>query len=134
MLAKTTLVSRGLVTRNQARNSDAGRIIGRLLQELGIDVAVPRRLTSLHRWAAQMRPQPDGPTALRRLRNRVIHGNRTGSEPSFPVWTDAWRLSTHYVELSLLALMGYQGQFSNRIRFERWVGQTERVPWAPVAP
>jgi len=134
MLAKTTLVSRGLVTRHQARGLEAGVIIARLLQELHIDPAVPRALTSMHRWAGRVPPRLDGPTAIARLRNRVIHGNRTESEPSFRVWTDAWRLSTHYVELSLLALLGYEGQFSNRLRFERWVGQTEKVPWALAAP
>ncbi len=131
MLSKKTLVSRGRVSRRQGRDLDAGVIIGMFLQELGIDCTVPRSLSSLHRWASRLRPRLDGPNAIARLRNRVIHGNRTGSEPSFRVWTDAWRLSTHYVELSLLALLGYEGQFSNRLRFDSWVGQTEKVPWAP---
>jgi hypothetical protein len=129
MLAKRVLVTRGRLSRRAARGLDAGELIATMLQELAIDPAVPKQVAFLYRWASRSRPRLDGPTAVARLRNRVIHGDRAHSEPPFRVWTDAWRLSTQYVELSLLAILGYQGRYSNRLLVDRWVGQTESVPW-----
>ena len=37
--------------------------------------------------------------------------------------------SEWYVELVLLHMLSFQGEYSNRIK-HRWVGEIERVPWA----
>ena len=44
-------------------------------------------------------------------------------------WYDAYRLGNGIVELIILNCCGYSGDYSNRTRKQRWVGEVERVPW-----
>jgi hypothetical protein len=44
---------------------------------------------------------------------------------------DAWRLGLWYVEMALLAWLGYGGTYNSRLEDDRWRGKVVRVPWAP---
>jgi hypothetical protein len=35
----------------------------------------------------------------------------------------------YYLELILLYLLGYKDEYMNRLIYNKWVGQTEKVPW-----
>jgi hypothetical protein len=130
LLARTTLVDRKLLSRRAAKNLNADELIRMLLLELGIPSPIPKDLKALRRWSAKTKPALDGPAALTRLRNRVVHGHRQSREPAFGVWVDAWRLASQYVELCILSMLEYRGRYSNRLVSDRWVGQSEPVPWA----
>lgn len=107
------------------RFSDTLRL---LLKQFNLELAIPPGLARLRR-AAAARNWTDGPHALTSLRNEVVHlRRRTNAE--FPVWIDAWRLATWYLELVLLALLGHEGTYSSRLRDDHWVGQIENVPWS----
>jgi hypothetical protein len=131
LLARTELVDRNLLSRRAARDMPADQLIRNLLGELGIPVRIPRELKSLRGWSAKAKPPLDGPRALTRLRNLVVHGHRQSRESTFGVWIDAWRMASQYVELCILSMLEYDGRYSNRLISNRWVGQSERVPWAP---
>jgi hypothetical protein len=95
-----------------------------LLQACGIPSSIPTELTDLLNVAVQ-RQWPSGPKALAGVRNQLVHPGRHGGVPYY----DAWRLAEWYVELVLLRMLSFQGEYSNRIK-HRWVGEVERVPWA----
>jgi hypothetical protein len=95
-----------------------------LLQACGIPINIPTELTDLVNVAAQRHWQ-EGPKALAGVRNQLVH---PGTHQKMSYY-DAWRLAEWYVELVLLHMLSFQGEYSNRIK-HRWVGEVERVPWA----
>jgi len=105
----------------EARASDRVRL---LLQACGIPTNISRELTKLVSVAAQC-GWHDGPKALAGVRNQLVH---PGTQRGAPYY-DAWVLAEWYVELVLLHMLSFQGEYSNRIK-HRWVGEVERVPWA----
>ena len=48
---------------------------------------------------------------------------------SFYQWSEAHSLAVHFLELALLAHVGYRGRYHPRIVANRWLGYTEDVPW-----
>lgn len=71
------------------------------------------------RWA-------DAPHALTDIRNSLVHPD--SKKRVNGCYFDAWKLSLWYLELSILALCGYDGTYQNRLT-ARYVGQVEDVPW-----
>jgi hypothetical protein len=98
-----------------------------LISSLGIPMEIPQSLSSLH--AKRGKKWEDSMDAITELRNGLVH---PGSDKEFPegAFYDAWRLSMWYLDLVLLRLCSYGGEYANRIR-ERYVGQVEPVPWTP---
>jgi hypothetical protein len=43
---------------------------------------------------------------------------------------EAWQLATWYLELAVVRLLGYDGEYVSRLRLEGWIGDTEPVPWS----
>lgn len=68
----------------------------------------------------------DAPHALTDIRNELVH---PASKKQISVCLfDAWRLSLWYLELSVLALCGYDDTYTSRLTAE-YVTDSERVPW-----
>jgi hypothetical protein len=118
-------VDRKYLSPKQFRKTPAAERIRMLLGELGIDATIPSHLTDLPALGA-----PDGPAAIVRLRNSLVHPDPNQfTNPSSPaVKIDAWQLAQWYIELILLRECGYWGQYGNRLR-RRHAGETEDVPW-----
>jgi hypothetical protein len=79
-----------------------------------------------------------GPSVLRALRNSYLHPNenqyRISDRTAFVHnVADAWRLGLWYADLSLLWLLGYEGEYTNRVS-AKWIGETEHVPWTASCP
>ena len=67
-----------------------------------------------------------------RVRNRLVHPKET-QEPVYWVKglvTDTWLLTRHHLALLVLRSIGYRGSYQDLSRTNRWVGETEPVPWA----
>ena len=63
------------------------------------------------------------------IRNQLVHAKKKRNlKPRATL--HAWNLSQWYVEMCLLRLMKYQGEYANRLRLRKWAGETEPVPWA----
>jgi hypothetical protein len=109
-------------------SGNAAERIRRALRHLGLPVAIPahaRRLLAGKRRQAWS----DGPDAITKIRNELVHGEKRLSIQLSPTISDGWRLAQWYVELIFLRLCGYDGAYSNRLN-PGWVGQVEPVPWA----
>jgi len=70
----------------------------------------------------------DGPEAITRIRNELVHPRNKLPIKLGTVIPDTWRLAQWYAELLILRLAGYDGSYSNRLN-AKWVGEVEEVPW-----
>jgi len=108
------------------------------LDECRIDPAVPVAFSNLaevaQRLAADAQPGAgprDGLGCVIKMRNDVIHPTRTKrTKWSAYQWAEAHGLAVHFLELALLAYVGYRGQFHPRVTANRWLGYVEDVPWS----
>jgi len=69
-----------------------------------------------------------GPQAVIELRNEIVHPDRSGT-PGPYVSFGALQLALWYIEMMLLRLAGYEGEYSNRLKLSRWKGDVEMLPW-----
>lgn len=125
-----------VVTRQRHSRSDfkrlsaAGRIRS-LFHQLHIPCGMPSHFAELQ--SLQEGDAFDGPGVVARLRNTLVHAGEKNPAPIKSVsgeqlW-QAGQLTLQYVELSLLALCGYQGKYAQR-GWRGWKGEDEvLVPW-----
>ena len=118
------ILDRGAPAPKQFLKASASDRMRLLLQACGIPTNIPPELTKLAKVAGQ-RGWHDGPKALAGVRNELVHPGTQRGEPYY----EAWLLAEWYVELVILHMLSFQGEYSNRIK-HRWVGEVERVPWA----
>ena len=79
----------------------------------------------------------DGPAAFTAVRNVLVHRNARRAAQFASISSkcrrEAWRLGQWYLELILLNLFGYTGNYSSRLVREGFRGdEVQRVPWAPT--
>lgn len=67
----------------------------------------------------------DGPHALVKVRNDIVHSRQDYPDFNPQVLDDVYYLGTWYLELVLLAIFGYEGDYFNRLAMCR-----ETIPWA----
>jgi hypothetical protein len=96
-----------------------------LIESCGIPTPIPSGLSDLAAKAKELN-WSDGPKALAAVRNLLVHPDRRKPLPFY----DAWRLAEWYVELVLLRMLGFDGEYSDRTKPQRWVGAVNPVPWA----
>lgn len=88
---------------------------------------VERRLMSN---ADEQKPYYDGLSCLIKMRNEVMHPSRNKRlKWTFEEWIEAHELATHFLELALLAYVGYRGKIHPRTALNRYAGYVEDVPW-----
>lgn len=107
----------------------ASRKLDRLFAELSIPNVIPVGLSSLKRLAKTKRMNATEIACW--VRNKVAHPNRKSTSISTRALIDVAFLSTWWLELTILALLGYEGQYRNRSALFRRSGPSiEKVPWA----
>ncbi|MGI4756645.1 MAG: hypothetical protein ACRYGF_07335 [Janthinobacterium lividum] len=114
-----------------ARKAGELGVSGRLrlvLERFKIPTTIPPPLSEVA-ILAKSEGWTDGPEAFVKIRNELVHPRRRINSSRLPYY-QAYVLGKWYLELVLLALLGYRGDYSNRTRLIRWVGETEAVPWA----
>ena len=118
------------------KNLTAAQSTRHLLEWAGIPTATPESFPVL-----AARPEVPGPTdgawAISEVRNRLVHPPKRIDDPEWPRDSElyaAWQLGTWYLELALLRVLGYQGDYQTRLELDRYVGHLEPVPWAANGP
>lgn len=103
------------------------------MSDCRINPAVPAAFDHLAVVAQQLNvggQLRDGLGCVIKLRNDVIHPTQTKrTKWSAYQWTEAHNLAIHFLEMALLAYIGYRGRVHPRISANRWLGYTEDVPW-----
>ncbi|QJA08364.1 hypothetical protein HF520_05115 [Romboutsia sp. CE17] len=72
----------------------------------------------------------DGVDLVIYFRNKIVHPSRKGNKANLSV-DDMWniiQIGTRYIELTLLYIIGYKGEYSNRLKYRSY-GEVELVPW-----
>jgi hypothetical protein len=118
MVSKDAFRSRGL------RTSDKLRM---LISSLGLPMAMPTEVKSLHFKPKKGKAWIDAMDALTDLRNGLVHPDKDHAPPD-DAYYDAWRMSLWYIDLILLRLCNHEGMYANRLS-TRYTGQVELVPW-----
>jgi len=73
----------------------------------------------------------DAPHAITDIRNSLVHA--TGNKKYVHgCYVDAWKLSLWYLDLSVLALCGYDGTYTSRLT-AKYVTESGAVPWGKKA-
>ena len=73
----------------------------------------------------------DGVDLVIYFRNSIVHPSRKRHSLKLDI-EDMWniiQIGTRYVELIILSIIGYKGEYSNRLN-DRWFGEVEVVPWS----
>ncbi|MDX6587687.1 MAG: hypothetical protein QOI31_2160 [Solirubrobacterales bacterium] len=113
---------------------DAGEACARLCDWAEIPTAVPESLPHLaDRLERLGKCDWGGPEIVFNVRNKLLHPPSSPKEPQWPnpdELVDAWQLATWYLQLSILRLLGYRGEYWSRLRLGRYGADTEPVPWA----
>jgi len=129
-LAWSELVLNGRWTRKEYEGRYAEDRLRYLLQLANIPTDIdPIALPALAKFAGAC--QIDGPTAVTKVRNRLIHP----TTPQDQIYKhdglvqDAWHLSRRYVTLLLLHSLGYHGEYIDPVRNTGWEAATVPVPW-----
>lgn len=103
-----------------------------LLERHKIPRSIPDGLPALKKAAIENKWE-DGPAAITGMRNNVIHSakgrTRKRVADELFVW-EGLQLGTWYLEMLLLALVGYNGMYLPRCRQGGWASDTAKVPWA----
>lgn len=69
----------------------------------------------------------DAVFAVTRLRNNAVHPRKDAQVPD-RAYFQAWAVARWLLELMVLSVTGYQGQYANRLK-RRFQGEVESVPW-----
>ncbi len=133
LLAWLVLVDRHKIKSRTKYDHDRGaKNLEDLLTLLHIPIVFPVHLAHLRSvtttWGAA-----NGADAVVRVRNRIIHSTSVKRRELARLGTmgkvEAKHLGLQYLELSLLAIVGYSGTYSDRTKFDRILGQEQVVPW-----
>jgi hypothetical protein len=64
-----------------------------------------------------------------KIRNDITHAKKQYT-PSSAVLFNTMSLGLWYIEMVILAILEYDGVYSNRLRRPKWAGEYDLVPWA----
>ena len=94
-----------------------------LLSSLDIPIKMPSAAKSLVA-ASSAGSWTDSPQALTEIRNKLVHAGRRGTKLEADGYVEAWLLATWLLELTILALCNFKGEYWNRVNSVK-----EPVPW-----
>jgi hypothetical protein len=104
-----------------------------LLKWAGIPADLPPGMTALDQRRRKLgQPMMQAVELAINVRNKVVHPpDKIGSVewPSDKELFEAWQLATWYLELGILRLLEYRGNYASRLQLGGWSGQTVPVPW-----
>lgn len=92
---------------------------------LSLPIEISDVMPDLQRSASRFR-WIDAPHAITDIRNELVHP--VSRKQVTDCFFDAWRLSLWYLELSILAMCGYEGTYTSRLTAE-YVTDSDSVPW-----
>ena len=108
-----------------------GEWIARALYNIGAVSKIPPACVQLEQFRKTNRLK-HGPHAIVEIRDDLIHHKMEYGVLSGDIYHEARELGLWYVEMLLLKLFDYQGEYSNRLT-QKWRGQVELVPWAQTS-
>lgn len=115
------------------------RKIRAILKLLTIDPVIPSHFSSLTNYKEGYGNLKDSCDTIVQVRNDLVHSDKSRSARlsgygHHQVIKEAWQLNLFYIELALLRILGYNGNFYNRLgSTENPDGFEQIVPWVVVS-
>jgi hypothetical protein len=132
LLAYTYAVEdKGLLSAKGFKDLWASDKLRLLLVSTKIPTAIPpecAEITNLVSNKANKLNWVDLPHALTEIRNSLVHPDHKNRHTVATAYVDAWKAGLWLLELTALAICGYAGTYSNRLK-TRHAGHVEVVPW-----
>lgn len=121
-----------------SRLSAAGHQLRLLLKWAGMPITLPSDFTALDARGRKLsNPQLSGSDLVFNVRNALVHPPRKLTDiewPSGEELFETWRLAMWYLELVILRVLGYEGDYISRLKLSGTVWDTERLPWVAAEP
>ena len=113
----------------------ASQKLNHLFSKQGIPQELPSDLTALIELASSRGWDKTGASVFVKVRNNITHSDPDNrnvlSEIPVAARVEAWELGLWYLELVLLRLFNYQGEYFYRLRSgDRYFGDLDTVPWS----
>lgn len=124
-----TAVDRKMISPEGFKKLKASDKLRMLFSSLDIPTEITGATADIQRVAKQYKWM-DGPHAITDIRNSLVHPDSKRRMDG--CYVDAWKLSLWYLELSILALCGYDDIYQNRLSPSD-PGQAGHVPWRNAA-
>lgn len=116
-----------------AENISAANKIRLVLSQLTLGTEVPGDLSNLRSLRIK-EDSDDAPEKIVQIRNAIVHSQKKKREDLKAIPTGAkyegLQLSLYYIELALLKILGYNGNFIDRTKKGKLEMKSEKVPWA----
>lgn len=109
------------------KSGPTGEWMAKAITQCGIDHKIPASCTDLGKLG-NLRGYEHGPHALAEIRNDLVHPERKHGNISPEEQCEAWNLAQWYIELILLHLCDYKGNYWNRL-----TRKEEDIPMNKVA-
>ncbi len=124
----------GILVGKDAENINAANKIRLLLSRINIPYDVPITLKNLHTYFTKSKDAVDAPEIIVQIRNAIVHSQmeRRKALSAIPdrAKYEALQLCLWYIELSLLNIFGYTGDYFNRSLGAKFSeGGKQTVPW-----
>lgn len=134
LLAWSVLQHREWLSSDALGKLSAASCVRLLLRWANIPTGVPPSLAALSRRQRSLGATDNAaPELAFFVRNRVVHPPKKLTDPEWPSpdeLFESWLLSTWFLELLLLRILSYDGEYSSRLQTSGWTSDTELVPWS----
>lgn len=113
---------------NKKKIKPEAKALRQALERQGIGCEIPASCGSL-KAVAQQEKWTDGPEAITKIRNEIVHAERKHAPISIEALSATLSLGLQYIEFMLLKSFQYRGRYVNRLAA---AGESpyENVPWA----
>lgn len=114
-----------VISKSKFDNNNFQKNLERILDELSIKTVLSG---DLNKFGDRF---DSGPHLLVKYRNHIAHPKRNSSIERYSTHDKFLinQLGLYYTEMLLLNLIGYEGQFSNRLKFPGWEGEYDSLLW-----
>ncbi|MBU8729142.1 hypothetical protein KM915_03610 [Cytobacillus oceanisediminis] len=103
------------------------------LRLLLYELSIPKELPDIEDFKMLKSSYKDGAHLFTDFRNDIVHSKKTNKkEEKIPKLTKHFilQLGKQYLELSVLRILSYKGEYHNLLSKKDWIGETvEHVPW-----
>jgi hypothetical protein len=129
LLGWLRFVESGKTGRDDWKRKGASEKITDLLRLGSIDTSIPTETSAL---IGLLPDWKTGPQVVAGVRNRLVHPSQRDSNAGWSgeVLADAWLLSSRYLELCLLHLLGVEAPIRDRLGASQFTGSVAPPPWA----
>lgn len=125
---------RQMILGKDSENISASNKIRLLVSQLNITRSIPDVFTELQKFKDTTDNVADAPDAIVYIRNAIVHSQEDKRKKLSAIHDEALyealQVYIWYIELSLLCILEYSGDYSNRCSNEEYVSKTEQpMPW-----